>query len=146
MDVAPNMLWQTLIALHILAAHGLTSATAKLVPDDTFTLNDTTQTASVTNPAATPPLNPALADEIIDQFAAAPGRVVRPYLICNTSMFLDQSGVLPLAPVQTGGLITGILGKPAARRQSGAGRQRAVEHRLARFVAVGDRALVARFE
>src|SRR5262249_22576034 len=40
-------------------------------------------------------------------------RIPRPYLICNTSMFLDQTGVLPLAPVQTGGLITGILGTPS---------------------------------
>jgi hypothetical protein len=119
LGVAPNMLWQTLIAVHILAAHGLTSPTAKLVPDDTFTFNDTTQTSSVTNPAAQPPLNPALADEVIDQFAAAPGRVVRPYLICNTSMFLDQTGVLPLAPVQTGGLITGILGKPSGTDGNG---------------------------
>ncbi|WP_156964540.1 hypothetical protein [Methylocapsa aurea] len=113
LGVTPNMLWQTLIALHILAAHGLSSMSAKLMPDDTFTLNAATQAASVTNSAANPPLNPTIANEIIDHFAAATGRVTRPYLICNTAMFLDQTGVLPLAPVQTGGLITGILGAPS---------------------------------
>jgi hypothetical protein len=111
--VTPNMIWQTLMALHILAPHGLSSPTAKLTPDDTFTLNATTQAASVTNPVANPPLNPSLADEVIDQFACGAGRITRPYLICNTSMFLGQEGVLPLAPVQTGGLITGILGMPS---------------------------------
>jgi hypothetical protein len=119
LGVAPNMLWQTLIALHILAAHRLSSPTAKLTPDDTFTLNATTQAASVTNPAANPPLNPAIVGEIIDQFASGAARVTRPYLICNTSMFLDQNGVLPLAPVQSGGLITGILGTPSGTDASG---------------------------
>jgi hypothetical protein len=102
LGVTPNMIWQTLMALHILAPHGLSSPTAKLTPDDTFTLNATTQATSVTNPVANPPLNPILADEVIDQFACGAGRIPRPYLICNTSMFLDQIGVLPLAPVQTG--------------------------------------------
>jgi hypothetical protein len=119
LGVTPDMLWQTLIALHILAAHGLSSPTAKLRPDDTFTLNALTQAASVTNPAANPPLNSAIADEIIDRFAGGAGRVTRPYLICNTSMFLDQKGVRPLAPAQTSGLITGILGTPSGTDGNG---------------------------
>ena len=120
LGVTPNMIWQTLMALHILAPHGLSSPTAKLTPDDTFTLNATTQAASVTNPVADPPLNPTLADEVIDQFARGAGRITRPYLICNTSMFLDQGGgVLPLAPLQTGGLITGILGTPRGTDANG---------------------------
>jgi hypothetical protein len=119
LGVAPNMLWQTLIGLHILAAHGLCSPSASLAPDDTVTLNAATQAAFVTNPAANPPLNPAIANEVIDQFAAAAGQVTRPYLICNTAMFLDQAGVLPLAPVQTGGLITGVLGAPSGADGNG---------------------------
>ena len=69
-------------------------------------------------------MNPAIANEVIDQFAAAAGQVTRPYLICNTAMFLDRAGVLPLAPVQTGGLITGVLGAPSGTvcgRDRGAG-------------------------
>ena len=119
LGVTPDMIWQTLMALHILAPHGLSTPTAKLTPDDTFTLNATTQTAFVTNPIANPPLNPTLADEVIDRFACGPSRIARPYLICNTSMFLDQKGVLPLAPVQTGGLITGILGTPSGTDANG---------------------------
>jgi hypothetical protein len=119
LGVAPDMLWQTLIGLHILAAHGLSLPTARLLPDDTFTLNSTTMANSVTNPAANPPLNPGIAGETIDQFANGAGRVVRPYLICNTAMFLDQKGVLPLAPVQTGGLLTGILGTPVGTDGNG---------------------------
>lgn len=119
MGVAPSMLWQTLMALHILAAHGLSSPTAQLTPGDTFTLDAATQAKFVTNPAADPPLNPAIADEPIDLFAAAAGRLARPYLICNTAMFLGQSGVRPLAPVQTGGLVTGILGAPAGTDGNG---------------------------
>jgi hypothetical protein len=34
-------------------------------------------------------------------------------------MFLDQGGVLPLAPLQTGGLITGILGTPRGTDANG---------------------------
>ena len=45
LGVEPNMLWQTLIGLHILAAHGLCSPSGSLVPDDTFTLNAATQAA-----------------------------------------------------------------------------------------------------
>ncbi len=61
LGVAPNMLWQTLIALHILAAHGLSSPVAKLAPSDTFSYDDATVRAEVTDPAADPPLNPSLA-------------------------------------------------------------------------------------
>jgi hypothetical protein len=63
LEVTPNMLWQTLMALHILALHG------RLTPDDTFTLNATTQDASVTNPVANPPLNSTLDSEVIYRFA-----------------------------------------------------------------------------
>jgi hypothetical protein len=80
------------MALHILAPHGLSSPTATLTPDDTFTLNSATQTTSVTNPAANPPLNPMLAGEVIYQVTRGVDRIPRPYLICNTSMFLDQKG------------------------------------------------------
>jgi hypothetical protein len=58
--VTPDMIWQTLMALHILAPHGLSSPTARQTPNDTFTLNAATQTASITNPVSNPPLTPHL--------------------------------------------------------------------------------------
>jgi hypothetical protein len=115
LDVPPNMLWQTLMALHILSAHGLSSPGAKAVPTDTFTLNAATRSDEITNAR----LNPMLSTETVDQVASGTGRVIRPYLICNTSMFLDATGLLPLAPVQSGSLITGIVGTPKGEDANG---------------------------
>ena len=61
-------------------------------------------------------LNPALAGEAIDLYADArdPTRTHRPFLICNSAMFLKEpnTALELLAPVQITPFITGIFGTP----------------------------------
>src|SRR4029434_5862729 len=105
------MLWQTVIALNILSAHGLYAAGTHLAPADMFTY-DQAALAQITT------ANPNLASEtaylFADQTGAGTGgsRMRRPYLICNMGMFLTepntpQTGVELLAPVQATPFFTG---------------------------------------
>ena len=117
--VPPDMLWQTLIGLNILAEHALYAPTPRLVPTDTFSFDAATVATQVTGPT----LNPALAATPIDLYADArdPGRTRRPFLICNSAMFIDEPGtdVDLLAPLQSTPFMTGILGTPAGSDANG---------------------------
>jgi hypothetical protein len=117
--VPPDMLWQTIIGLNILAVYGLYQPTILLTPTTTFSFDATTVASQVTNPD----LNPALAGETIDLYADArdPTRTHRPFLACNCAMFLKEPGTTLelLAPVQTTPFITGILGTPAGEDVNG---------------------------
>lgn len=108
-SVPTNMLWQTVIALNILSAHGLYTAGVNLAPEDMFSY-DQASLAQIT--AA----NPNLASETAYLFAdkVGTGRIRRPYLICNMGMFLTEPGtqVELLAPVQATPFFTGIVGSP----------------------------------
>ena len=110
--VPPDMLWQTLIGLNILAAHGLYAPDRQLAPTDTFSFDAATVSAQITGPG----LNPALAAEPIDLYADErdPARGRRPFLICNSAMFVAEpaTGVDLLAPVQSTPFWTGIFGTP----------------------------------
>ena len=46
--VPPDMLWQTLIGLNILAAHGLYAPDRQLAPTDTFSFDAATVSAQIT--------------------------------------------------------------------------------------------------
>src|SRR4029453_9281156 len=63
--VPPDMLWQTIIGLNILARYGLYAPTARLAPTDTFSFDTATVAGQVTGP------NPALAEESIYIYADA---------------------------------------------------------------------------
>src|SRR3954453_4267048 len=95
--VPPDMLWQTLIGLNILARYGLYAPTVRLAPTDTFSFDTATVAGQVTDP------NPALSDQSIYIYADAddPDREHRPFLICNSAMFLNKPGstLQFLAPV-----------------------------------------------
>jgi hypothetical protein len=111
--VPVDMLWQTVIALNILSAHGLYAAGLDLAPADMFSY-DQQSLAKITS------ANPSLASETTYLFADAvgTGRIRRPYLICNMGMFLTepntpQTGAQLLAPVQATPFFTGIVGTPA---------------------------------
>ena len=108
--VPPDMLWQTIIGLNILADHGLYAPTTHLTPTDTFSFNAAVVASQITN------LNPALAGEPIDLYADArdPTRTHRPFLVCNSAMFLKEpnTALELLAPVQITPFITGIFGTP----------------------------------
>jgi len=111
------MQWQTLIGLNILARYGLYAPTVRLAPTDTFSFDTATVAGQVTDP------NPALSDQSIYIYADAddPDREHRPFLICNSAMFLNKPGstLQFLAPVQSTPFVTGIFGTPAGEDANG---------------------------
>src|SRR4051794_39309132 len=115
--VPPDMLWQTIVGLNILASYGLYAPTARLTPTDTFSFDVTTAAGQITNQ------NPALIGEPINVYADTcdSGREHRPFLICNSAMFLKEPGstLQLLAPVQTTPFITGIFGTPTGEDANG---------------------------
>jgi hypothetical protein len=117
--VPSDMLWQTLVGVNILAEHALYAPTPRLVPTGTFSFDTTTVATQVTGPT----LNPALAATPINLYADArdPGRTRRPFLICNSAMFINEPGtdVDLLAPLQSTPFIAGILGTPAGTDANG---------------------------
>jgi hypothetical protein len=117
--VPPDMLWQTITGLNILANYGLYAPTIHLTPTDTFSFNAAVVEAQVTNPI----LNPAVAREPIDLYADArdPSRTHRPFLVCNCAMFLKEpnTALELLAPVQVTPFITGIFGTPGGEDANG---------------------------
>jgi hypothetical protein len=117
LQVPPDMLWQTIVGLNILAEYGLYAPTLHLAPNDTFSFDAATVADRVTGP------NPRLADETIYSYAdvAGSGREQRPFLICNSAMFLNEalSSLQLLAPVQTTPFITGIFGMPQGEDTNG---------------------------
>ena len=117
--VPPDMLWQTIIGLNILADYGLYTPTIYLTPTETFSFDAAAVASQVTNPN----LNPALAGESIHLYADArdPARMHRPFLVCNSAMFLKQPNTALdlLAPVQVTPFITGIFGTPGGEDGNG---------------------------
>src|SRR3984885_4607980 len=117
--VPPDMLWQTIIGLNILADYGLYAPTIHLTPTDTFSFDAAVVATQVTNPS----LNPAIAGEPIDLYADIrhPSRTRRPFLICNCAMFLKEPSTTLelLAPVQVTPFVTGIFGTPEGEDGNG---------------------------
>ena len=117
--VPPDMLWQTIIGLNILADYGLYAPTIHLTPTDTFSFDAAVVATQVTNPN----LNPAIAGEPIDLYADIrdPSRTRRPFLICNCAMFLKEPSTTLelLAPVQVTPFVTGIFGTPEGEDGNG---------------------------
>jgi hypothetical protein len=112
----PDFLWQTLIGFHILAPYGLYESNPLngLLPTSFFSW-DQASLAEVTGP------NPPLARETAHLIASGAGRTRRPFLICNMGMFLSERGtqIQYLAPVQSTGFLTGIVGSPTGTDANG---------------------------
>ncbi len=117
--VPPDMLWQTIVGLNILADYGLFAPTIHLTPTDTFSFD----AAAVASQVTSPNLNPTLAGELIDLYADVrdPSRTHRPFLVCNSAMFLKEpnTALELLAPVQITPFITGIFGTPKGEDGNG---------------------------
>lgn len=97
-----NMLWQTLMGIHMLEPLGLFQPSGKAkTPSSLFSADATTLQSDVVGP------NPTLGSETAHLLA--PGR---PFLLCNTAMFVESQGLTALAPVQSTPYFTGIVGKP----------------------------------
>ncbi|HTG35080.1 MAG TPA: hypothetical protein VLB76_19360 [Thermoanaerobaculia bacterium] len=116
----PNALWQTLMGLHILAPHGLYEIDPGngMLPTSLFSWDQASLESAVTGP------NPELADEtahLVADSAGGAGRARRPFLICNMGMFLSEAGtaIQYLAPVQSTGFMTGIVGSPTGTDANG---------------------------
>jgi hypothetical protein len=117
LQVPSDMLWQTLVGLNILSEYGLYAPTIHFTPTDTFSYDAATVTDELTGP------NPTLATGPIYTYADADSsrRERRPFLVCNSAMFLTEPGtnLQLLAPVQTTPFITGILGTPSGKDTNG---------------------------
>jgi hypothetical protein len=119
LDTPENFLWQALIGLHIMGPYGLDNLDHRngLQPTSLFSWNPPTLAAEVTGP------NPSLAGEIAHLIASStdPTRTTRPFLLCNTSLFLNEPGtkVQLLAPVQATAFFTGVVGAPTGTDANG---------------------------
>lgn len=106
-----NMLWQMVMSLNILDSYNLLDWNIDGgQPKDMFS-------ASKASLQAITSANSSLASETAYLFAdqVDTSRTQRPLHICNMSMFVDVPGISfgMLAPVQSNGLMTGIVGAPA---------------------------------
>jgi hypothetical protein len=100
--VPTNMLWQTVIGLHLLAPYGLFPvADAAATPNSFFTYKEATLEAIRL-------ANPSLQQATASLVSTRP----RPYLVCNTAMFVTSGGQSLLAPVQATSFMTGIVSVP----------------------------------
>jgi hypothetical protein len=100
--VPTDMLWQTVIGLHLLAPYGLFPvADAAATPNSFFTYNEATLEAIRL-------ANPSLQQATASLVSTRP----RPYLVCNTAMFVTSGGQLLLAPMQATSFMTGIVSVP----------------------------------
>ena len=99
------MLWQTVIGLHLLAPYGLFPG-GGLGGDAQFTrLLFTYDEATL---EAIRRANPPLQQVTASLVSPRP----RPYLVCNTAMFVTSGGQSLLAPVQATRFMTGIVSVP----------------------------------
>ncbi|WP_422367881.1 hypothetical protein [Pelagibius sp.] len=103
-----NMLWQVLMGFHIMSEHNLYSPGAKALPTSLFSWDKKTLKQAVVGP------NPSLAKETAHLVASGAGRTSRPYILCNTAMFVKKGKTQLLAPVQATPFFTGIVGTPDA--------------------------------
>jgi hypothetical protein len=100
--VPTDMLWQTIIALQLLSPYGLFRVENSTdTPNSFFTYNQNTLSAILSE-------NPALRQEM----ASLVSRQPRPYLVCNTGLFVDSAGQSLLAPVQATSFMTGVVSEP----------------------------------
>ena len=111
-----SMLWQMVMGLNILDSYGLFDINLDGgQPKDTFS-------ATAASLQAITRANSSLASETAYLFAdqVDPSRMQRPLHICNMSMFVDVEGIpfKLLVPVQSNGVVTGIVGAPAGAKDA----------------------------
>lgn len=119
-NVPSDMLWQTLIGIHILQPYGLFKTGENYTPASLFSYDSAALAEYVTG------LNPDLGQEPANLIAEVTGQQ-RPYLIGNCAIFVTtSSGQTLLAPVQSTPFVTGVMSTPpgafdANSRQVGGG-------------------------
>lgn len=112
-QVPESFLWQALMGLHILAPYGLYRFGVRGQPSTFFTWDEKTREAVVES-------NPSLEDRGL-VLASGDDRATRPYLVCNTALFVHESAWdrQYLAPVQATPFWTGVVGSPAGTDANG---------------------------
>ena len=110
-----DFLWQALIGAHILWPYGLYNPGRHALPTSLFSWDQGTLQSQVTGP------NPELGNAPAHLIAGGADRTRRPFVICNTAMFLIEPGTVyqPLAPVQATAFMTGIVGAPTGKDANG---------------------------
>ena len=114
-----SFLWQALIGLHVQGPYDLDNLDHRngMQPTSLFSWDQQSLAAEVTGP------NPDLAGETAHLIASAvdDARTTRPFLLCNTSLFLNElkTKLLYLAPVQCTAFFTGIVGSPTGTDANG---------------------------
>lgn len=103
-----DSLWQVLMGLHILSEHDLYAPAANALPTSLFSWNAATLKKDVVTP------NPSLAKETAHLVASGAGRASRPFIVCNTALFVKEGKTQLLAPVQATPFFTGVVGSPNA--------------------------------
>ena len=108
----PDMVWQTLIGIHILKFYDLYSQAAGL-PNNFFSYDK----QSLENILHS---NPSLANKTCYLVTAEKTKVTRPFFICNTAMFVNVPNKLNkfLVPVQITPFFTGIFSNPEDARDA----------------------------
>lgn len=106
--------WQTTVSLLILKPYGLFDPGEDFEPTSFFSYDEKSLAAILR-------ANPQLDREQAHLVASGTDRERRPFLVCNTSMFLTQPGQSfePLAPVEATSFMTGIVGEPRGRDANG---------------------------
>ena len=113
--VPTDMLWQTLIGLHMLAPYGLYPQQTNPPPDtpSSFYNPATVQDILTQTFPGSQSQNTSLQGETAN--VVATGGQPRPYLVCNMAMsVVTESGDCLLAPLQSTPIMTGIVGTPEA--------------------------------
>lgn len=112
--VPPTDVWQTAMALRFLAPYGLFEFENGRAVPSYFTLDQATRDALLALPAQ----DPALADMRWHPLSLRDDGERRPFMICNTAMFVvDEASKLDdsdLAPFQCTPVFSGIVGTPDA--------------------------------
>lgn len=100
--VPSNGLWRTIIGLQLLAPYGLFAHTSwSDTPESFFSYDQSALNGILTT-------NPSLTEEQANLVSTQP----RPYLVCNTAMFVTANGQSLLAPVQATSFMSGIVSMP----------------------------------
>ncbi len=119
-----NLLWQTVIASRLLKPYSLYTPGEDRAPTSYYTYDEST----IPKLQNLPNQNPNFANLVGRKLVNNTQRTERPFVICNTSMFvknaepntpLEKDGFEFLAPVQCTPVFTGIVGDPGGTDANG---------------------------
>ena len=116
-----DLLWQTIVGLHVLAPFGLYTLGQGVSAPNIFFTVDAAAVSAIRSEAfpGSPTQNSTLPQ---NAFVMNPSSAQqRPYLVCNTALQVNPTagGALTYAPVQITPVMTGVVGQPPAKDLNG---------------------------